>query len=445
MSFSHATANHRIAVLTVSLIVLVSLALTGQLFRPYMAHDDLPFIYGYDGSGAPGAFWNNTLTEGRWLTWLWSYASLYVPAWVIFIGFHAALIGVVLHYTSKAASLPVATMVLGVLLVVSNSAVLDMQGWTVTLFPGAAVCLAHVLLGDRVKGPYGPALDFVGGFLAFQNYPGYAVIVLASAVVRERGTLRATISSTIAVAAGIAASLISSFALNLIHHGYFGVKIAAWRNPFPVRSVADAWGNLQKLAPHYRWVFFSQLPSLLMLVTGLFLASDKARLTSAVPFLFGASMDLVISISTGVIPAERTYVWVPFTCLLPWVLCPLTDVGSKSFGIACAALCAPAVLVFYDQQKAFGLARKELHAIAQTLAEQQRNSGPVQVLVAGTTPHSPYHDGTGIYGVARHVYKINAVLCAGGTAKACSSINPARRGIYRQQIDGAEYLIVNTP
>jgi hypothetical protein len=209
-----------------------------QLGDPFVRHDDFPALL-----GDAAAYYDKTLTEGRWLNHLWVlrpfvFSSqinylIYLAGWSLFAAAHASV-------ALQRAGFPWKFAL--ALLIVLTPQSFNLAQWFNTTIPSVWVVAAHALLLLARPGWAIPSL-FVFVPLAFSAYPTFPFLVLATSLAADpRWRLQVAV-----FAAALLLAFLLTYSLNWLAHGIFGIEIGAWRDPSPAHSLADAAANLGEL------------------------------------------------------------------------------------------------------------------------------------------------------------------------------------------------------
>lgn len=217
----------------------------GNLADPIVRYDDYPALL-----AQPEGFWQKTLTEGRWLNYLWHLRGVVTPAWLNFVLFQI-LWGVTAAAIATAATPPGNrrwfTIVLALTLLPAPPVFL-MAPWSSTLIPGFAVlalfaCLALVLSQAALRWLLPPFT-----LLAFTAYTTFPLILFAICLISTRQrSLRDLTGLVILFGASFAAAVLAVYTLNWQAHGVFGIPLDPARSPDPARDLAGLWPHLPLL------------------------------------------------------------------------------------------------------------------------------------------------------------------------------------------------------
>jgi hypothetical protein len=254
--------------------LLVVVAGPDQVIDPFLRHDDFPALL-----LQPQGYYEKTLSEGRWFNYLWHLRPVQTPAWLNFqlclagwAGFSAALSlhtlgGSTLRYPILAAAL----------VALSPQAAL-ISLWFNTLVPGVWVIASYALLTLWLTERTSRHLLLIFVPLALQIYTTYPFLILAVCLLR-RDQARSPghlVRLILVFALAFALGLLIIYSANYVAHGVFGVSLADWRAPNPLRTTADLAANVNTIARFGILVFqatgFGDL-RLAGLISGLFAAA----------------------------------------------------------------------------------------------------------------------------------------------------------------------------
>ncbi|MFW8594217.1 hypothetical protein [Cribrihabitans neustonicus] len=245
-------AQHRSGQLPALVVaVLAGLLLTAlfQLPDPLVRHDDYPALW-----ADPALFYSKTLTEGRWINYLWHLRGMVTPAWLNFLAYQllwAVYLGCLVHNAfgpgvelwRRAMVALVAGLCLPWVLI---------SLWFNTLIPGLAILALYAWFTTRTSERASRWLMVVFVPAALMAYTTYPFLILALSLTR------AGVARSARDLAGLLALFIASFALGMLaiytlnyaEHGVFGVPMAEWRHPSPAHDLASALENA-RLAGHF--------------------------------------------------------------------------------------------------------------------------------------------------------------------------------------------------
>jgi len=365
------------------------LAALFQLPDPMIRHDDYPALL-----ADPALFYTKTLSEGRWLNYLWHLREVVTPAWVNYLAYQllwAIYLGCLVHNAFGREAEIWQRVMVALIAGLCLPWILISQ-WFNTLIPGMAVLALYAWLATRLNERACRWLMLVFVPVSLMAYTTYPFLILALSLTRA-GVARSArdLAGLLALfVASFALGMLAIYSLNYLEHGIFGVPMAEWRNPSPAHDLASALENT-KLA----WQFLSSLAlkgsyanAPLMLLQGAVLAAavwsvlrqDRWR---ALYMLSGAALGLGLIclqvIRTGIDMPLRSggFLWIFFAVFLGLFVISLRDGGRER--LSCNLLFgATAVYVIFALMLNHTYARwpQLSRAIA---AELQAGQGPVYV------------------------------------------------------------------
>ncbi|WP_435659763.1 hypothetical protein [Leisingera caerulea] len=233
-----------LAASAVAIPVLLAVS-AGNIADPIVRYDDYPALL-----AQPEGFWQKTLTEGRWLNYLWHLRGLITPAWLNFILFQV-LWGLTAAAIATSATPPgnrkwfAAVQALTLL---PAPPVFLMAPWSSTLIPGFAVLalfagLALVLSQRALR-----LLLPVFTLLAFTAYTTFPLILLAVCLISTQKRSLPDLAKLLTLfGASFAGAVLAVYALNWQVHGVFGIPLDPARSPDPAQDLAEMWSHLPLL------------------------------------------------------------------------------------------------------------------------------------------------------------------------------------------------------
>ncbi|UWQ37845.1 hypothetical protein K3552_02215 [Leisingera aquaemixtae] len=224
-----------------------------QLPDPMIRHDDYPALL-----ADPSLFYSKTLTEGRWVNYLWHLRGFVTPAWLNFLAYQflwAVYLGCLVHNAFGREAETWQRVMVALIAGLGLPWVL-ISLWFNTLIPGLAIVALYAWLATRLSERACRWLMLVFVPVSLMAYTTYPFLILGLSLTR------AGVARSARDLAGLLALFIASFALGMLAiyslnyavHGVFGVPMAEWRNPSPARDLASALEN-SKLA----WQFLVSL------------------------------------------------------------------------------------------------------------------------------------------------------------------------------------------
>ncbi|RZW02273.1 MAG: hypothetical protein EX266_12375 [Rhodobacteraceae bacterium] len=253
---------------------LLLVAGLGQITDPFIHYDDYPALV-LDAE----AYYEKTLAEGRWFSYLWHLRGIETPAWV---NFQLYLVGWSLFVAAAALNVFRTTalrypLLLSVLVVLSPQTTL-ISGWFNSLIPGIWLMAAYTVTALFVSPRVGRWLLVPFVPVAIQAYTPYPFLMLAVCLMREDRdrSFAELVRLVLTFIAAFALGLLVIFTINYMVHGVFGVALAEWRDPNPASDLGGYIRNLPKLAESLHWTYlmtgFGQ-PALALFIAAAFVAS----------------------------------------------------------------------------------------------------------------------------------------------------------------------------
>lgn len=244
---AEAHRGHRVGWIWAVLMAGALLAVPGQFADPFIRSDDFVGLF-------PQAdfYYNKTLSEGRWLNWLWmlrpwptdptTVYALYVGLWAL----ASALVGVALAPGRGQASLAL-LIALAFALMPQHT---HISFWFNTMVPGAAL-----LAGFAALVLYAPVrvVDLsliVMVPLALMAHTAYPFLLLAlAAALAGPDAGRGRMLRLLAIfVASVGLGLVAIHAINWAVHGYFGLVVPGWRESNPLTGIDSLIENIGRAA-----------------------------------------------------------------------------------------------------------------------------------------------------------------------------------------------------
>ena len=115
-------------------------AAVGNLADPLLMYDDYPALL-----TKPDRFWSKTLSEGRWVNYVWHLREVQTPSWVNFAAYQLMIAGLAALIAMMAIKPPDRVFYggLAAALIVVSPASVALSFWASTLLPGLALCVAY--------------------------------------------------------------------------------------------------------------------------------------------------------------------------------------------------------------------------------------------------------------------------------------------------------------
>lgn len=282
-----------------AVIVFAFLYATAQLASPFIHHDDLNLLVPQNWPYGYATPWYNTLAEGRWINYLWYHVSVsFTPRSAYFLFLLLYFIETCL-LAEAARPNARSVILLGVALFFSPmSGELSLWPNGMTSVTILGVLATGFLLWSRPR--FVPAILFLATTIIVVTYtPIAAMVLLVAAVKSAEWPLRQKIWLGVTYVCAFALGIAIIYALNYFIHGYFGVKIAAWRHPDPLRDWVTFSVNLKVCLGMWRdllWQYW--LPVTIGTLATLLALSGRETKNTTCAILLSAI--LVIGIQSGI-------------------------------------------------------------------------------------------------------------------------------------------------
>ncbi|MEO1603368.1 MAG: hypothetical protein AAFU49_23500, partial [Pseudomonadota bacterium] len=221
---------------------LFFLVIPVQINDPFSRADDYPVLL-----RLPEHYYSKTLSEGRWLNWLWALRpwpvepqtllALYLSGWVLF----CSAVAVALFRDSKWPVLPALTA--SALAFMPQGAIISL--WFGTLVPLNAILAVFgliVLFGSPRWVERGLAVGVPLAFMTHSTAPLLMLIVAATAG-RPRPAGGSPLRLVLIFGVALGAGMLAAWTLNYVYHGHFGLQIANWRKPNEIEALSDIATN----------------------------------------------------------------------------------------------------------------------------------------------------------------------------------------------------------
>ncbi len=310
-----------VRLLLVAFIVFIFLYATSQLIHPYISHDDWDFLAPVSWGLAYSTPWEKTLTEGRWLSYLWSDISTYFTPQGSYLFFIISYLFLVCGAVWQAAKPH--TFVLAALAIFFSPMLGQLSLWPTGMSGSVLLCGLAMWMVLRLDERFATAIVFSGTLLLVLAYPPLAsVLLLTAAAKKANSPIREHIYLGAAYVVGFAAGSCLIFILNLIFHGYFGVKVASWRTPHPLHDLTDLIANGALYVQYWTALAHTYLVAICCggLAITVLLCKKTTRKGSISILLATAaicSIELGITLVTGTAVPTRSAIWLWLSiCLL---------------------------------------------------------------------------------------------------------------------------------
>ena len=219
------------------------LAALPQLADPMIRYDDFPAFF-----REAALYWEKTLSEGRWLNYLWMKHAPFWPApvgYVLYQFFWALFAAGAAANALGARERPIYLGLLATFIALSPQNFL-ISGWFSTQLPSTIFAAVFAVVAALSTSRAGRWMFLATGWVSMLTYPTLPLLMLA--VLLTRHDLRRSLGD-LAVLLGILvvsvlAGTLTMYAINWQVHGVFGLVIDEWRNATPATDLASLVANL---------------------------------------------------------------------------------------------------------------------------------------------------------------------------------------------------------
>ncbi|MBY6136109.1 hypothetical protein KUV61_09760 [Nocardioides marinus] len=235
-------AASQLLVTVAAVFAVMLLAAVFQLPDPMLRHDDYPALL-----ADPSLFYSKTLTEGRWVNYLWHLRGLVTPAWLNFLAYQllwAIYLGCLVHNAfGREAALWQRVMVALIAGLALPWVLISL--WFNTLLLGLAIVALYAWLSTRLSERSCRWLMLLFVPVSLMAYTTYPFLILALSLTRAETKRSARdLAGLLALfIASFALGMLTIYSLNYAVHGIFGVPMAEWRNPSPATDLASLLEN----------------------------------------------------------------------------------------------------------------------------------------------------------------------------------------------------------
>ncbi|MBB95912.1 MAG: hypothetical protein CML68_15125 [Rhodobacteraceae bacterium] len=233
--------------LSLGAILIVSL---GNLFDPIVRYDDYPALF-----AEPEGFWGKTLSEGRWLNYVWHLRGVVTPSWLNFVAFQAvwALLCAALATLAFPGSGRMWFAGLAALTMLVSPQTTMIAPWFNTLLPGMMVVTLYALLAlalpQRSLRLLLPPFT-VAAFMAYTTLP--LILVLTCLLATRERSFKDCVGLCALFVGSFALALVCVYSLNWHVHGVFGVELDISRDPNLAEGLAGLMANMTHVAETFR-------------------------------------------------------------------------------------------------------------------------------------------------------------------------------------------------
>lgn len=307
------SCNGIIAFAVIALIILMA---TGRATGIYIEHDDWDFLVSpeYSLFASP---WSKTLSEGRWINFIWSQFSINLSTCN---SFYIFIIGYALFcwfFSCNLSNSPCKRIVFAVTAFICP-VYSSFSTWPTTSAPSVWIAALSMffcyILNDRFW-----ALSFITAYLLSLSYPPLGLVCVAVIAYRSN-SCRGSITTCITYFLGFLAGILSIYIANKVFHGVFGLVPEAWRNFHPIKSISDIPVNF--LRATHSFIYFITVSYMEIIISSvslffIYMKERKAAFTLVISISFVFLLDFSLLFYSGIDVSARIFIW-------PWhvmILC----------------------------------------------------------------------------------------------------------------------------
>lgn len=289
------------------LIIVVILIAIGRLTNVYIEHDDWDFMIKPEFSEYATP-WSKTLSEGRWITFIWSKIAIGLSPSLLFVIFIAGYSFLCWNISITITNGGLQRVLTGLALF-SCPLYSEFSSWPATTIP--SVWIALLLFTSIIKLNCSYTSIFFMSFVMSLVYPPLGLVCLIFSECNSVSTYK-TLFNCISYFIGFLLGIIVIYTLNGIFHDFFGIIPEGWRNFNKIESVDDLAINLIKskenLLFFLKTYYFSITVSLLSILFG-FINKNKSSLPLLLVGSFCFILDASLSVYTGMDVSARNFIW----------------------------------------------------------------------------------------------------------------------------------------
>ncbi|MEG6443280.1 hypothetical protein [Enterobacter roggenkampii] len=286
--------------------VLVILIALGRINNIYIEHDDWDFMLSPEFSQYATP-WSKTLSEGRWITFMWSKIAINLSPSVLYVIFMSGY-SLLCWRISLAISSGGVDRIIVALSLFACPLYSAFSSWPATTTPSVWVCLVSLSCLYRYSNSY-IAYFIVAAVMALV-YPPLGLVCLIFA--GWSGGFTGTIFKCLSYFSGFIFGVLCIYTLNYAFHDHFGLIPEGWRNYHQIASIADLVINLKKaykiLIFFFEVYWLSLFLSIASIVYGV-LNKNKHATSLLLIGLFCFGLDAALTTYTGMDVSDRNFIW----------------------------------------------------------------------------------------------------------------------------------------
>lgn len=290
------------------MFVLFFLVLTGRGIYIYIAHDDLDFMVQPEFS-LHSTPYSKTLSEGRWINFLWSTVAIKIPMSNIFYLF---IIGYSIFCWSFSCLMTknrwYRVIISIALFLCPNYS--EMSAWPATLAPSVWIA-AFVFLAALNHTKKLNLITFLSSLLLSMSYPPLGMVCFMALAYKSEN-LKCLFIRCIYYSLGFIAGIIVIFSLNKYFHDVFGIATEGWRHAHKIKDISSFLFNINKaISSLYNILsdyLFIIITASTLIFTG-FVSSKKNTVKIIAIGIFAFLFDVALLVYSGIDITNRYLLW----------------------------------------------------------------------------------------------------------------------------------------
>ena len=216
---------------------------------PIAGFDDYTTLFGW-----LDAYYGKTLSEGRWVNFLWQYFVGPIDrhaAFLFVILSWCAICGLIAASVFREDSRPLRAILFAVAMAVAPPFA-KFAAWSNTVVPVLTVLLTYGMIAAWARPAVSAAALLVFAPIGLMTYTTSPMIMaLALALCADWRGLRRGVGMVGLIAAGVALGVLTIYAATWEVHGVFGMVADSWREATAVKSAGDLVANADKAAEKF--------------------------------------------------------------------------------------------------------------------------------------------------------------------------------------------------
>lgn len=288
-------------------LILSILIATGRVIDIYIEHDDWDFMIQPEFSQYATP-WSKTLSEGRWITFLWSNIAIHLSPRVLFFIFMTGYSLLCWKLSALVTNNSIKRLITG-LVFFSCPLYSSFSTWPATTTPSVWVALLSLMILSRYFNNY--IVYLVVSFTMSLVYPPLGLVCLIAATSHNLGFKKPFYICTFYFI-GFLLGILTIYLLNKVFHGHFGIIPEGWRNYHPIKNISDISVNLKKSLDILKFFMETYSLAITLSISSLifgFFKKNKKTLPLFVTGAFAFLLDSALVIYSGMDVSDRNFIW----------------------------------------------------------------------------------------------------------------------------------------